>query len=553
MKQLALSVPMISAALGSAAVAQSIPGAGSQLQQLPPVIDQQRAAPDIRIDRPDPAPIPAQAGPAIAVTALRVTGATVYPEATLVAAAGFTPGTTLSFADLQTMAARITAHYTDRGYFVARAYLPAQDVSTGTVTIAVIEGRYGAVSLNNSSRLAPGVANGILAGLNPGDIVAGAPLERRLLILSDVPGISIGSTLSPGTAVGTSDLRVDIAPGDTVSGVVEADNGGNRYTGEWRGGGTLFLNNLAGRGDQLSLRVLASTQSLIYGRVAWQAPVGAATVGVAYSHIGYELGREFASLDASGTADIVSVFATYPLLRSRRHNVRALLGADAKWFTDRARTFGTESDRTTRVLTAGLAGDHRHATGFSTWSVSASYGDLTLKTPADRAFDALTARAEGGYGVFRAMVSHDQTIIGGFSLFGSARGQLATRNLDSSEKMQLGGAYGIRAYPEGEAFGDEGYIATAEARQLLAENFAGLPGRLQLFAFIETGAIRLAKTPWFPGDNILHRSGYGAGAGWVTPGNFTIRAAYARKLGTGPATSAPDRSGRFWLQVAKFF
>ena len=546
-------VLLVFPAISVSAHGQSIPGAGSQLQQLPPAINQPRSLPDIRIDRPDAAPIAVDAGPGITVNALQITGANAFATDTLVAASGFKPGNSMNLGDLRTLAARITEYYSSRGYFVAQAYLPAQDVTSGTLTIAVLEGRYGEIALNNSSRLADGVARSIMRGLAPGDIVAGKPLERRLLLLSDIPGITVGSTLAPGSAVGTADLRVDIAPGDTISGVAEVDNGGNRYTGEWRGGGTVFLNNLAGRGDQLSLRVLASTQSLIYGRVAWQAPVGAATVGVAYSHIGYELGREFASLDASGTADIVSLFATYPLLRSRRHNVRALLGADAKWFTDRALAVGTESERTTRVLTAGLAGDHRHASGFSTWSVSGSYGNLALNTPADRAFDAITARAEGGYGVFRAAASHDQIISGGLSIYGAARGQLASKNLDASEKMQLGGAFGVRAYPEGEAFGDEGYIATAELRQLLPERFAGLPGRVQLFGFVDTGSIRLAKDPWFQGTSTLNRSGYGAGASWSLPGNFTARATYARKLGTGPATSAPDRSGRFWVQLAKFF
>ena len=57
---------------------------------------------------------------------------------------GFTPGSELSLADLQAMAARITKHYRSRGFFVAQAYLPAQDIRDQEVTIAVSEGRLGA-------------------------------------------------------------------------------------------------------------------------------------------------------------------------------------------------------------------------------------------------------------------------------------------------------------------------------------------------------------------------------------------------------------------------
>ena len=72
------------------------------------------------------------------------------------------------------------------------------------MTIAVIEGRYGKLDLNNRTNLRDGVARGLLDGLDPGDIVATAPLMRRLLLLSDIPGVVIGSTLSPGEAVGTT-------------------------------------------------------------------------------------------------------------------------------------------------------------------------------------------------------------------------------------------------------------------------------------------------------------------------------------------------------------
>ena len=135
------------------------------------------------------------------------------------------------------MAAKIADYYHRNGYFVAQAYLPAQDIKDGAVTIAVIEGRYGSVTLRNQSKLSDALANGLLGGLNSGDTIAIAPLENRLLLLSDIPGVNVKSTLAPGAAVGTSDLIVDVTPGRRVTGSVEADNAGNRYTGEYRAGG----------------------------------------------------------------------------------------------------------------------------------------------------------------------------------------------------------------------------------------------------------------------------------------------------------------------------
>jgi len=320
-KRLLFTAALLASSHGAFA---QLPNAGAQLRQIPPAPAQPPRDPLFRVE---PRAIEAETGPAgaaVQVNALHVTGQTLFPEATLVAASGFTPGSSLTLAELRALAARIAAYYNERGYFLTQAYLPPQDISGGAVTIAVVEGRYGAVSLHNVSHLRDSVAQRTLAGLDSGDVVASAPLERRLLLLSDLPGLIARSTLSPGSAVGTSDLNVELEPGRRITGSVEADNAGNRYTGVYRIGGTIDLNNPTGIGDRLSLRLLGSPSGLAYGRLSYQAPIGALTLGVAYSHLRYDLGREFSSLDADGTADIASLYASYPLIRSRDENLYAL-------------------------------------------------------------------------------------------------------------------------------------------------------------------------------------------------------------------------------------
>jgi len=222
------------------------PSGGSILQQVPPAPPLQRPPPDVRIEQGGQPPAPLADGVRIRVDVLVVTGQTAYSEAELLALTGFTPGSELSLTELRAMAAKITDHYRRNGYVVALAYLPAQDIKAGRVTIAVIEGRYGKIELRNSSNLSESLANGLLGGLNPGDPITIAPLEERLLLLSDVPGVGVRSTLVPGASAGTSDLIVDVTPGRLVTGSIEADNHGNRYTGEYRVGGTVNINNLAG-------------------------------------------------------------------------------------------------------------------------------------------------------------------------------------------------------------------------------------------------------------------------------------------------------------------
>ena len=534
------------------AQAQQTIDAGAQIQQIPPAPTLDRPQPQIIIQNPSRAADDSKPGPSIAVSALVLHGDTLFSERQLMATTGFTAGT-YDLHQLRQFAARITDYYNQHGYFLAQAYLPAQDINGGTVTINVVEGHYGEISLRNASSLQDGVAHNVLDGLN-GDVVTTAPLERRLLLLSEIPGVAVRSTLSPGAAVGTTNLIVDVTQARRFNGSVEADNGGNRFTGNYRFGASLNWNNPTGHGDMFSLRALGSTSGLGYGRAAYQRLFGVATLGVAYSHIHYELGREFKALDASGTADVASLFTSYPLVRSRRANLYALGGLDAKWFTDRQRAFSTENHRRTTVVSLGLSGnslDQFAGGGANSFSVGVSGGDLNLLTPADRVIDQATARAEGHYAKLQASFAREQKIAGSVSLYGSLRGQLASKNLDSSEKIELGGPYAVRAYPDGEAFGDEGYVATAEARATLP--VSALPGRVQLIGFVDVGEVRLAKDPWFTGPNNAHRSGAGVGLNWTAPNNFLVQATYARKLNNQSSTLFDDGKGRFWFRVAKLF
>ncbi len=115
-----------------------------QSSQLPPAPVTPQAIPEVRIERRGAVPDTGPVGPSVVVNVLHISGATRFSEARLIAVAGFAPGHTLNLSDLRHMAVAITDFYNAHGYVVAQAYLPAQEIKDGAVTIAVIEGRYGA-------------------------------------------------------------------------------------------------------------------------------------------------------------------------------------------------------------------------------------------------------------------------------------------------------------------------------------------------------------------------------------------------------------------------
>ncbi len=551
-------LPFVLLALSPVAFAVDLPTLSGQMQQMPPTPTLEKAMPKLDVK---PTAAPAQSptvedGVRIVVKRLIVIGEQAFSEAALLEVTGFQPGSKLNLTALRGMAARIAELYHRKGYFVAQAYLPEQDVKDGVVTIAVIEGRYGQVRLNSRANVSERLAYDLLGGLDPGNPVLAAPLEERLLLLSDLPGVTVSSTLVPGVDFGSSDLVVELAPGPRVNGSVDADNAGNPYTGANRIGATIYVNELIGQGDVASLRVLTSGAGLKYARGAYQLQFGRATAGVAYSQLGYRLGEQFAPLQAHGAEKITSIFGSYPLIRSRNTNLHAGLQFDARTFRDQVDVIPSVADKRAKVLVASLHGNRNDkfggggsTSGALTWNT----GRLDLQTPAVRALDAATARTNGSYGKLGFSLSRLQHLTDSMSLWAAVNGQAASKNLDPSEKMELGGMYAVRAYPEGEAYADQGYVLTVEARYALPKFAPRLPGQLELIGFVDTGSVTLNKNPWDASQNHRTLSGAGVGLNWSETNNFMVRAYYAVKVGDGVTTSAPDKNGRFWIQGVKYF
>lgn len=269
--------PLIGAAvslLSLSVAAAVLPDAGQSQQGIDQRPLQLPGKQRLELNLPDaPSTTATASGPTLQVNSFTLQGNSAIGSDELLSLLSDLQGRTVSLGELQAGANRITRLYREHGYPLARAYIPAQEIDGGVVQIAVLEGRYGQVEVNNTSRVG-GAALAPLDTLKAGDAVRSAPLERSLLLLSDTPGVEVKSTLKPGTSVGATDLLVDVQPGPLVSGAVDLDTYGNRFTGEYRMGGTLNLNSPLGLGDQLSLRAMGSDEDQHYYRLAYQLPVG---------------------------------------------------------------------------------------------------------------------------------------------------------------------------------------------------------------------------------------------------------------------------------------
>ena len=490
----------------------------------------------------------------ISISEVHITGNTVFSEAQLLALiapalapeAGSASARQLSFAELEALADQITAYYREQGYLLARAYLPLQDVRAGQLEIAVLEGRVSRINWSNDSRHSDAALDGRLDEVTIDAPLYNPTLERSLLLLSDLPGSEVQATVRPGVSVGTSEL--DIALKDRkglFAGNVSVDNEGNPYSGEYRLGAGLTLNSPLRLGDSLNVNLLGGGRDYQYGRLAWQVPLGqrGLAVGLAASSMNYRLGQEFAPLDAHGTAQIGSAYALYPLQRSRFSNVSVQLAFDYKKLDDRIDVLSSAVNRTLGVWQTGLSGsryDSLGGGGLSTWSLNAVAGNLSLDSAA-QAIDAATVRTEGNYSKGMAQFSRTQRLADDWNLYAQIGGQVAQKNLDSSEKYALGGSTAVRAYPQGEAPVDDGWLGTLELRYSPAPNW-------QASVFNDAAQGRLQHAPVNSAGNQRRLSGAGVGVSYAQTAGLTVQATLAWRTDDAP-TADSDRSPRGWLRV----
>lgn len=489
----------------------------------------------------------------IAVKAIHVSGNSAFTAHELEALVANLIGGEHALNELNQGAARITAYYRERGYLVARAYLPVQDIKDGVVVINVLEGVVGQQRINNQSRLTDDRANGYLGGSNSGAVLQSKPVDRALLLLADTPGVGgARATLQPGASVGTSDLIYELSPSAAYTANVELDNYGNRYTGENRLGGALALNSPLKIGDQLSLRALASDQNLTYARIAYQLPIGGngLHVGAAYSDVRYRLGKDFAGLNAHGTAISSSLFAVYPFIRSLTSNLSGTLTWEDKKLKDRTDTPISSADKHVQLANLGLAGNHQDALGgggLTSFDLSLVSGRLSMDA-VSLAADSASAQSNGAFTRLAYNVNRLQRLSESNALSLAISGQQASKNLNSSEKFYLGGANGVRAYPQGEGIGDEGWLANLELRH-------GFKDALQGVIFYDAGSVKINRNPFAAGANTRDIAGAGVGLnaqfGWLQ-----LRTSVAWRTRGGQPQSEPaavNRNPRLWVQLSGQF
>lgn len=481
-------------------------------------------------------------------------------------------GKDLSVSELNLVVEKITTFFRDNGYMTSRAILPPQDVTEGLINIEIQEGIFdenNGVEINgNDLRLKSEFAvNVFTSALKPGSVIRRQSIERAILLLRDLPGVKASANLEAGSTPGSSRIVIDVTEGSLLNPRMNFENSGSRLTGEYQGTFALDVNGLSGIGDQLSVSYQESVGAGAhhYFSTRGKIPIGYSgfKLGGTFQYLHYEAGREFKSLESKGSALQWGVDAEYPLIRQSRNNLWLKTGFEYKKLRDEALGSST-NDRVLKEIHLGIVADqidNVFGGGYTQGSLTAYYGDLDL-TGLNSSFLAdqsnIGAKTNGNFGKFSYQARRIQKATEKLNFIADVRGQFASKNLSSSEKIQLGGPNGVRAYPAGEASGGTGVLFNIEGRYAAMKSTP--IGDISLTAFYDWGRVQQFKNSEnliLTTPNTYSLSGYGFGISASKSENFNINLTLARRIGKNPGRNAltgKDSDGsldklRIWLFV----
>jgi hemolysin activation/secretion protein len=425
----------------------------SHILAPPPV--PQSAAPHVQAPRQNLGLPPARTG-TIRFTGVRVTGAKVVKADAVAALFAPLQGHDTDAAALKAVLDKVNALYLAAGYPLGRAYVPAQVMHGGMLAVHVVEGYVANVAVQADTDATRALVERIAAHLTEEKPLTGKTLQRYMLIIQDLPGISLGSkfqSMDPQTGATTLVISATVKPAQAV---FYMDNRANLDRLPFQPYLMGTFNNLLGAGDQISLTALLSPRQKDYAfyNIGYAQQVGTEglTMGLDASWAQTLDSRTFAPYDVRSQTSQLAQVSRYPLLRATDEQ----LNIDSKlYYTHAGYSFAGIPIAHDNFAAMRLGGDY--ARSFS--SDLAVAGDLHLtQDVADMGPASHTRGAvQTGFTKLQGEARLAYRPADGLTLNFRATGQYGSGSLYASEEIAFGGLQYGRGFDTAEIVGDSGF------------------------------------------------------------------------------------------------
>lgn len=455
---------------------------------------------------------------------LLVDGVSAYPSSTIKKYAAGMIGKEVTVEDVYKLAERITKHYQDAGYILTRAVVPAQEIEGGVIKISVVEGYIYDIELTGKD-IPSFPTQKIVNEIRENRPLNIHELERKLLVLDELPGFDIKAVLAPLNEKEAADnpgavrlnimftLNVSLIP-ESVSGTASVDNYGSKFIGPWQAGlrttiphEQLFLGETS-----ISIFATPTWDELAYFALAEHVPITSdgLYMNAAFKYSRSEPGSSLEELDLYSRYLSFSLGLDYPIILSRQRRWDVSGSFEANTFTSDILSDRLYEDKT-RVLRLGSRYQGSHNLGGLT------FGNLNFS----QGFDILGARETGSadlsreeghsdFSKFEFSLTHNQELNSDFGLSVNVTGQYSFSPLLSSEEFGYGGYALGRAYDNSEIAGDSGlgFLAELSYRKFLISPENSLMPSIEPYIFYDIGKV------WNLDSNTEDESGASSGGGF---------------------------------------
>lgn len=464
-------------------------------------------------------------------------------------------GKEVSLSDLSNLANEISEFYRNNNYLVAKAILPPQEIEQGTVKILLLKGNVGEIRLQNHSALSNKFVSRLSnTTVNTSEFILKDELEKFALTINDVPGVNAGLQLSAGKKVGEANLLIKINDAKRFSGYVSVDNQGNKYTGRYRLAAGTKVSNLNGWGDELKLDLLSSNQAnLKNARIDYSSLIDGYSTrfGVTANYLDYKLGGNFKSLQSQGHSHTLGAYLLHPTIRTPNFRLSTKVSFNHQNLTDEQQAATAKQKRKINSLTAGIDGSwNLIKDGTTYFSLSTLFGNLANQTNESKHYATEDFQPKSHFTVYNYRLSHEQILPKSFAFNIGINGQFADKNLESSQKMLLGGLSGVRGHQAGAASVDEGHVIQTEFKHYLPVFSQSV---LVSSLFYDYGFGKSYKHSQFLAQSVKNNvklQSVGAGLSLSDAGSYAINVSVAKPIDNN--INNADKH-QFWLSMIKTF
>lgn len=416
---------------------------------------------------------------------VHVSGNTVLPTQLLSSAWMPLVGKPITLAEAFGIAAAISARYREAGFILSQAIIPPQDIRTvgvGVLYIQVVEGFVDKVSFTG---IEPGKLQAYMAPVQRERPMRLATLERSLLLIGELAGVSAQANLRASATPNASDLEI-VASHKRTEFSLSAHNRSTPSQGDLRYEASAEVRGVIGDFDRHSLRwVTAGDKRLNLLAYSADLPLGSRglklQLGVSASRSEPETELAFSNIDTR--SNNYSLGLAYPVLRGRQSNLSLRGGLNG--YNNSADVAGSRvSEDRVRALRLGITGDY--ADGFG--------GISLLDLEWSKGLSGLGAAKEGEPGVdanqqfskLAAYVARLQSLGGNWSVLLAFTAQHSSDRLPTAEQLGLGGDTFLRAFDPSEVIGEKGSAGKLELRY----DLGGARFAATLYVYGDAGGVK---------------------------------------------------------------